>query len=725
MPSVPPVLPTDSSKGRAPTNDPCEGRTDVSPRVESALERSEHRLRLALEAGGMGLWEWNLETDQVLRSPSLQVIHRCANESFRGSLDAHLEDIHEEDREGVREAIRATRQTGKEYRAEHRLVWPDGSIHWVEDRGNPVYGNGGELLAIIAVSIVIDQRRQLEEELQERLSQLAHAEAQSRSVVENVIDGIVTIDEKGEILSANPATERLFGYKAEEMLGRNVKMLMPEPYSSQHDRYLGNYLRTGQAKIIGIGREVIGRRKDGSTFPMDLGVSEFQKHGHPCFTGIVRDITERKRVENTARFLADASRSLASLVDYASTLQKVAYLAVPFFAEWCTIHVANGDGAIRQIAAAHIDPDKTQVVQELGKRYPLDPDAVAGPAHVLKTGKSGLTSQMSDDLIASVAPTEEHRKVLKRLNLESYMGVPLAARGKTFGVISFYSADPRRKYDSLDLALAEDLAHRAAIAIENSLLYGELRDADQRKDQFLAMLSHELRNPLAPVRSGLDLFLVSGFDPEVARVMQQQVEHLVRLVDDLLDVSRILRGRVELRREVVEVNTVIQRAVGAIRPVTLASGQELVVSLPSTPLYLHADPVRVVQVVTNLLGNASKYTQRGGHIWLTVSRQEHRVVISVKDDGMGISKESLPDVFELFAQADRSLERTQGGLGIGLTIVQTLVEMHDGSVTALSEGKGKGSEFAVRLPVYEGARPEEPIEGAAGARDQGTPHPGG
>lgn len=687
---------------------PASPAGDFPRRSDSALERSEARLQLALEAGRMGIWEWDLASDKVWRSPGLQAIHGRGHEPFQGNLDLHLQDIAPDDRETVAQAIQTTIQTGKPYRTEYRLVWPDGGVHWIEDRGSLVYSDGGQLAAMIVVSIVIDRRRQLEQELRDRIAELSHTEGQIRSVVDNVIDGILTIDHQGSILSANPAAERLFGYRAEEMIGKNVNMLMPEPYRSQHDRYLSNYLRTRQAKIIGIGREVIGRRKDGSLFPMYLGVSEFQREGQSYFTGIVRDITERKRVENTARFLADASRSLATLVDYASTLQRVAYLAVPFFAEWCTIHVADGDTGIRQLAAAHIDPEKTELIQDLGKRCPLAPNAKEGPARVLRTCQAEIAAEISEALIESIAPTEEHRKVLSDLNLQSYMSVPLAVRGKTFGVISFYSADPRRKYDSLDLAVAEDLAHRAAIAVENALLYSELRDADRRKDQFLAMLAHELRNPLAPIRSGLDLFLVSGFDPEVARMMQQQTEHLVRLVDDLLDVSRILRGRVELRREVVEIKSVVQRAVDAMRPAIEASGQEFSVSLPASPVYLRADPVRMVQVISNLLSNANKYTPPGGHIGLAVRREQDGVTISVKDDGIGITEDVLPMVFDLFTQADRSLERTQGGLGIGLTIVRTLVEMHDGAVSVQSEGEGKGSEFTVHLPAYQGAGTEEP-----------------
>ena len=543
--------------------------------------------------------------------------------------------------------------------------------------------------------------RPWEEEFRSQAEQLAQAEARARSVVENVVDGIITINEKGMILTANPAAERIFGYDAEELLGNNVSGLMPDPYRTQHDRYLSNYLRSGEARVIGIGREIVGRRKDGSQFPIYLGVSEFRVGDHRYFTGIVRDISESKRAENVAHFLADASRSLSTVLDYASTLQKVAYLAVPFFAEWCTIHIVQKDGSLRQIAAAHIDPDKAELAEKLGSGGVPRPDSLLGPSHIAKTGKSELLGEIPDSLIDSVAPDEEHREILKRLGLTSYLGVPLLVRGKVFGVISFFSAVPQRKYDAVDLAMAEDLSHRAATAIDNALLYGELRDADRRKDEFLAMLAHELRGPLTPIQNGLDLLATSGTEREIVAVMQQQTEHLVRSVDDLLDVSRIMRGKVELRRGTVDIRTVVQRAVDAVRPSMVRSGQELAVSMPPAPIYVHADPVRLAQVVANLLENSRKYNTRGGHAWLSLRREDEQVTIKVKDDGIGINGELLPRVFDLFTQGDRSLERTQGGLGIGLTLVRNLVEMHDGTVAASSEGEGKGSEFTVRLPVQE------------------------
>jgi CheY-like chemotaxis protein/two-component sensor histidine kinase len=233
---------------------------------------------------------------------------------------------------------------------------------------------------------------------------------------------------------------------------------------------------------------------------------------------------------------------------------------------------------------------------------------------------------------------------------------------------------------------------------ERQRLEEELREADRRKDEFLAMLAHELRNPLAPIRTGLDVLAHQGAAPETVAPMREQVVYLARLVDDLLDVSRILRGQVHLQWEPVEAETTVHRAVETVRPLIESQRQELTVSLPEKPACVQGDPVRLAQIVTNLLHNAAKYTNRGGRIWLTVSQTEQQVAIAVRDNGMGIEAELLPRVFDLFTQADRSIERSQGGLGIGLTLVRSLVEMHGGSVTARSDGEGCGSEFIVRLP---------------------------
>lgn len=232
----------------------------------------------------------------------------------------------------------------------------------------------------------------------------------------------------------------------------------------------------------------------------------------------------------------------------------------------------------------------------------------------------------------------------------------------------------------------------------------QLRIANRRKDEFLATLSHELRNPLAPIRSGLELLEMEGkADPEILGLMHEQVLHLVRLVDDLLDTSRIMQGKIGLRKEPVNLSQLIEQSVKSILPMVKDHQQDLVIDLPKEPLWLHADPVRIDQIIKNLLNNAIKYTDAHGRLELSAEREGHEAVITVIDTGIGIESELLPNIFELFTQSSRSLDRSQGGLGIGLTLVQQLVELHHGSITAHSEGPGQGSRFIVRLPIHEEA----------------------
>ncbi|MCI0699633.1 MAG: ATP-binding protein [Planctomycetia bacterium] len=243
-----------------------------------------------------------------------------------------------------------------------------------------------------------------------------------------------------------------------------------------------------------------------------------------------------------------------------------------------------------------------------------------------------------------------------------------------------------------------------------------LREADRRKDEFLATLAHELRNPLAPICTALEILKLSGVSSPTAEralaLTERQVQTLARLVDDLLDVARITRGKVELRRQQVKLTDVIERAIETSRPLIETARHKLTVTLPAETIYLNADPARLSQVVANLLNNAAKYMEPSGTILVRVERQGNDAVIRVRDNGIGIAEEMLPRVFDLFTQIDPSPDRSRGGLGIGLTVVKQLIEMHGGQVEATSEGLGRGSEFIVRLPVLQEVAPETPNDPA-------------
>jgi len=542
--------------------------------------------------------------------------------------------------------------------------------------------------------------RKSEEELRQRVKELIDTEERIRGVIDTAMDAIVTIDERGILQTFNPAAERLFGRSAAEMIGLSIQQLMPDLEWSQRGEIVVRDPETGQTHRIGGGREVRGVRSDGSSVPIELALSEFHLKGRRYFTGTLHDITERKRTEATLRFLADASKLFSQLVDYPATLQRVAQLAVPAFADYCAVDLLSPEGKLERLAVSHTDPELLKRIEEFYQSHPHHSDAPFGPPKVVRTGRSDWSAELTDAMLQDAAADEESLTFFRHLKPRSYMCVPLIRHDETCGTLSFVLTTSGRRYGAADLAVAEELAQRAGIALENARLYQQVREADRRKDEFLAMLAHELRNPLAPIRSGLDLLaLQTPAASETLEIMQRQVDHVVRLVDDLLDVSRIMRGKVELRRSPVELSSLVAQAMDAVQETATEEAKSIAVTLPEEPVWLDVDRVRIVQVLENLLHNAVKYSDHGARIELEAERGDEEAVIRVRDNGIGIDAELLPKVFDLFTQSTRTLDRAQGGLGIGLTLVRNLVQMHGGKVSAHSEGVGRGSEFVVRLPL--------------------------
>ncbi|MFN7131206.1 MAG: ATP-binding protein, partial [Myxococcales bacterium] len=284
------------------------------------------------------------------------------------------------------------------------------------------------------------------------------------------------------------------------------------------------------------------------------------------------------------------------------------------------------------------------------------------------------------------------------------LAVPIAHGGALLGALALQARDSGIGFSRADVETAEELGRRVAMVAENGRLFREAQAADRRKDEFLAMLGHELRNPLAPIRTALELMNLKGQDTfrHERTIIDRHVRHMVGLVDDLLDVSRITRGTLTLRREPVELSAVLRRSLEMTSPVLERRAHRVVLELPDQPLLLHADEARLVQMISNLLHNAAKYSPPGGEVRITARREGAQVVVAVRDAGIGIAPEMLDRVFELFVQEKRSLDRAEGGLGIGLSIVRSLAEVHGGSVSAHSDGLGCGSEFTLTLPLLLG-----------------------
>jgi PAS domain S-box-containing protein len=427
------------------------------------------------------------------------------------------------------------------------------------------------------------------------------------------------------------------------------------------------------------------------------------EHGKPALMhGVSVDISLRKRVELDTAFLSQASAELAALVDPQSTLDKIAQLAVPNFADWCAIDLVQ-NGQLTRLAVAHIDPAKVALAHELHNRYPPKLNDKHGTWQIISTRQPIFVPRITEEMLKQRFLEPERLAIMQKVGLTSYIGVPLVAHGEVLGVATFITAESGRIYTPEDLELANELARRAAVAIDNAQLYQAIQQADRDKDVFLATLAHELRNPLAALSNAVTLLGLQARNParldKIQQVMHRQVDQLSRLVDDLLDISRIAAGKIELRREAVNLAMIINHAVEASRPLIEGARHQLVLSYPDQPIEVYGDVARLTQVFSNVLNNAAKFTPENGRIEVTVRPLPGECAVHIVDTGIGIDSDMLPQVFQLFTQGRQAADRIPSGLGIGLSLVDRLVQMHGGRVTAHSEGRGKGSEFVISLPV--------------------------
>jgi PAS domain S-box-containing protein len=403
-----------------------------------------------------------------------------------------------------------------------------------------------------------------------------------------------------------------------------------------------------------------------------------------------------------ANFLAEASALLSSSLDYHSTLGTVAQLAVPTMADWCAVDIVAERGRVERLAIAHVDPEKVELARTLEQRYPADPHMPGGVHEVIRTRRAVHVPRIAPAQIDAAARDDEHRQLLRALQITSYMCLPLTAGEHTFGAITFINAESGREYSESDLRVARELAARAALAVENAKAYSRAAEANRLKDEFLATLSHELRTPLQSVlgytRMLRDGTLAGERMALAIEVIERNATSLKQIIDDVLDVSRIVAGRLRLNVQPVDLPNVLRDSVASIMPSAQSKGLRVETVVDPLAAPISGDPDRIQQILWNLLSNAVKFTDRGGKIQVSLTRVNSHVEISVSDTGRGIAPDFLPFVFDRFRQADASFAREYGGLGLGLAIAKQLAEQHGGSIMVASGGLGEGATFTVMLP---------------------------
>jgi PAS domain S-box-containing protein len=554
-------------------------------------------------------------------------------------------------------------------------------------------------------------RDEMERLVEERTKKLSGSEERIRSIIENTLDPIITIDEKGIIISYNPAAEKLFEYQVDEVLGENISMLMPEPYATEHNTYIEAYLTTGVSKIIGMTREVVGVRKDLSTFPAELSVTVGIQEDQQIFSGIIRDITERKKWEDYLKDKEKKSRlvnEIFAIANSSNTLDEIFLNTIELIAiykGWPVGHVylaveENDDLYLKPSSYWYLEsPENFKEFKEITEKSSFKINQGL-PGRVLK---SKAPAWIDDLFLDDNFP---RGKECDNLNLKSGFAFPVLVKNKIYAVMEFFS--PTQGHPDSDfLDIMFQIGFHTGVVIERKETEKELREsqrganaANEAKGQFLANMSHEIRTPMNAIIGMSHLALQTKLDStqhNYVSKIQTAGNALLGLINDILDFSKIESGKLEMETIDFQLDHVFNSLSTMIHEKANEKGLELLFKPDKTvPKNLMGDPLRLGQVLINLGNNAVKFTEKGEIVAsvTTIEKTADQIVLqfSIEDTGIGLSEEQISKLFKSFSQADNSTTRKFGGTGLGLSISKRLVEMMGGKIWVKSE-QGKGSSF--------------------------------
>jgi len=530
-----------------------------------------------------------------------------------------------------------------------------------------------------------------------------HSLASLAAIVDIAADAIIALDDNFRIVRFNRGAEQTFGWSEADMLGQPLDRLLPMASRAVHRGHVRTFAEgQADARRMAERREISGLRRTGEQFPAEASIARVTIDGERTFMVTLRDVSERRRFEERQRLLSTAGWVLAASLDVESTMATVAELPVPILGEWSMLELLTPDGSIRRSAATHMDPMRQELATALVSRsaVPLvaDPPTASGGRAAHEAEAQRLTD-MPEWMAANFTEVVERSRV-EALGASAVLLVPLRAGGRAIGALHLVRTRPGATHSIEEAQLADQYAGLAALALENARLYHESRQAVRERDDMLAVVSHDLRNPVnaivlltgAALERERDVgALMDRDEVESIRAASRQADGLIQ---DLQDVSRISAGRLRVEQRRVSIVEVVEEAATLFEPAIRDAHLTLVRQVDDDAPSILADRARVLQVLSNLLGNAIRFTPSGGQITLSLSTTASAVRIGVKDTGPGVALEDVPRLFERYWQAPRLL---RAGSGLGLYIAKGIVEAHGGDIGVVSEA-GQGSEFWFSLP---------------------------
>lgn len=535
-----------------------------------------------------------------------------------------------------------------------------------------------------AGSTTVDRRESISDGIYEQILKVA-------------ADAIVTVNANQHIVQFNRGAEIMFGYMEADVIGSSLGLLLPSRFRASHSKDVTTFGQSAPAaRLMGHRREVFGLRKDGSEFPAEASILKLDaSDGRRLYAAVVRDVTDRKRMHQQQRFLAEVSATLSQSLEYDDTIESVVRLPVPALADACILDVLDEAGNLHRFAYSTED---VEPLRTLRQQFVPAPDSQPVQVDELLSGHTEVVVDVTGEWLNTHSSDPAEAELIRRLGVTTLMIVPLIVRAESIGMMTLLGVGAARSYDASDVIIAENFAGRAALAIVNARLYRAAQHATRARDEVLGVVSHDLRNPLSAIAMCSRVLVDSPPDAEadrreLAMNIYDSTTWMSRMIQDLLDVSAIEAGVLSIVRANEKVEPILRRASDLFTRAAAERSVRVLVQVDDAALSVHADSERLLQAVANLIGNALKFTPSGGSVAVTACARGTGVEVAVADTGRGIAEQDLSRIFDRYWHT----RGAQAGAGLGLAIAKGIVEAHGGRIVVAST-VGAGSRFSLLFP---------------------------